>query len=111
VAWRTGSSGTFSTKSDRQLLQQLLDCQNDIAQLNQRLDLIELRMFLSPSVSAQDLVDLDRPLYRPDGYVAVVGASLYALSPERGKAGALTRVRAALSRVGRAMLKARRDPL
>jgi len=70
------ASGEFAGRSDEPILATMLACHDDLTQLNHRLDLLELRMFLTASISPQDLVDLDRPLYRPDGYVAVVRASL-----------------------------------
>jgi hypothetical protein len=70
------ASGEYAASSDEPILAALLACHDDLTQLNHRLDLLELRMFLTASISPQELVDLDRPLYRPDGYVAVVRQSL-----------------------------------
>ncbi len=76
----TIASGVFGGRRDEHVLRMLLTCQDDITQLNQRLDLIELRMFVAPSVSPQDLLDLDHPLFRPGGYIATVRKSLEDLS-------------------------------
>jgi hypothetical protein len=73
------ASGEFGGRSDEPILAAMLACQDDITQLNHRLDLLEQRMFLTASVSPRELVDLDRPLYRPDGYVAEVRAALEGL--------------------------------
>lgn len=70
------ASGEYAGRSDEPILGALLACHDDLTQLNHRLDLLELRMFLTASISPRELVDLDRPLYRPDGYVAVVRQSL-----------------------------------
>jgi hypothetical protein len=74
------ASGEFAGHRDEPVLDAMLNCLDDIEQLNHRLDLLELRMFLTSDISPQELVDLDRPLYRPDGYVAAVRESLEKLA-------------------------------
>jgi hypothetical protein len=74
------ASGEFAGRRDEGVLDAMLDGLDDIKQLNHRLDLLELRMFLTHQISPQELVDLDSALYRPDGYVAAVRESMETLT-------------------------------